>query len=575
MNARSRYTFPPAGAGRPHETTADIFLAVSNSGSDSYSAARDFVSGGDYSATPYATIQAAIDALPKVIRHRVVINIAAGNFEGALIQGFSGGGWDGNGERFGIHLVGTGTAASGIGTQTGRNDSSDSLTELWNANADWTEDALIGKFVRISAFSGTSQLGEGYDPAHRPTRRVIKDNTDYIITFAGVPAALTSPGYLSGFSVFNVEEAGTYVYQKSSLPVEGLKIAFDIADNTCPIFLDHFAIYNPFGNTLHHGVRSRSNGLVSVTASRILDASYEAVLSISDAEFNLDNCEVRNDIVIQKSGRTVRVADCVGYSGGHIKLENFPAAEVTGIEFTGASTNVLRAINGLQLFAEIKATGGSATPVYLESIQKFEAVGANKLTGGSNTGGSTYGVEIVSDGRYTLTGSDITGAGGDVRFLGETIPWATLATSTYGIAEGNAASAVAYTSIGKSLKYGNYLFNGSVDVSGRLLKYGYDNPSCNLGSVTLTGSDTYDMEAQGVREHLEVACNSTSARVTLPSGCAIAGARVQIDNKGSETLTCQAPSGGSIVGSATVAAGTCALFWSRNGSGGKEFVRAF
>jgi len=571
MTARSRFTFPQPGSGRPHETTSDIFLAVSNSGSDSYLAARDFVSGGDYAANPYATIQAAIDALPKVIRHRVVINVAAGNFEGAVIQGFSGGGWDGNGERFGIHLVGTGTAASGIGTQSGRNDGSELLNQLWNFEDDWG--SLAGKFVRISAFSGTLR-GEGYDAPHRPTRRIIKSNTSSAITFAAVPAALTgATGYLSTFSQFNIEEAGTYVFQKSSLPVEGLKIAFDIADNTCPIFLDHFALYNPFGATLHHGVRSRSNGLVAVTASRILDASYEAVLSLSDSEFSLDNCEVRNDVVIQKSGRTVRVADCVGYSGGHIKLENFPAAEVTGIEFTGANTNVLRAINGLQLFAEVKATGGSATPVYLESIQKFEAVGTNKLTGGSNTGGSTYGVEIVSDGRYTLTGSDITGAGGDVRFLGETIPWATLATSTYGIAEGNAASAVAYTSIGKSLKYGNYLFAGSIDVSGRLLKYGYDNPSCNLGSVTLTGSDTYDMEAQGVREHLEVACNSTSARVTLPSGCAIAGAQVKIDNKGSETLTCQAPSGGSIVGSATVAAGTCAVFWSRNGAGGKNFVR--
>jgi hypothetical protein len=548
-----------------------VFLAVSNSGSDSYSALRDSISGGDYSAAPFATIQAAIDSLPKTIRHRVVINVAAGNFEGAVIQGFSGGGFDNNGERFGIHLVGSGTAASGIGAQTGANNSSNALDSIANAATDWGD--LKGKFVKISAGSGTGR-GEGFDPTHRPTRRVIKTNTTSSMSFAALPVSLfSSPLYLSSNSNFSIEEAGSYVFQKSTLPAEGLKIAFDISQNTCPIFIDHFVIYNPFSNTLDHGVRSRSNSLVSVTASRVLNSSYETIISTSDSEVNIDNCEVSSDIVLKQTGRTIRVADCVCLAGAHIKLENFPAAEVLGIESTGANTNVLRAVNGLQLFAEVKATGGSASPVYLESVQKFEAVGTNKLTGGSNTGGSTYGIEIVSDGRYTLTGSDITGAGGDVLFLGNVVSWANLASVTYGIAEGHAASAVANSAIGKSLKYGNYLFNGSIDVSGRLLKYGYDNPSCNLGDVTLTGSTVYDMESQGIREHLEVICNSTDARVTLPSGCAIAGARVQIYNTGSETLTCQAPSGGAITGSATVASGACAVFWSRNGAGGKNFVR--
>jgi hypothetical protein len=48
-------------------TTADVYISVTTSGSDAYNIARDPISGGNYAATPYLTLQAAINALPKVI----------------------------------------------------------------------------------------------------------------------------------------------------------------------------------------------------------------------------------------------------------------------------------------------------------------------------------------------------------------------------------------------------------------------------------------------------------------------------------------------------------------------------
>lgn len=68
---------------RPLMTTADITYYVSVTGSDS----NDGLTGG----TAFKTIQYAIDLLPQVINHTVIINVASGTYGGGLtIPGFDG-----------------------------------------------------------------------------------------------------------------------------------------------------------------------------------------------------------------------------------------------------------------------------------------------------------------------------------------------------------------------------------------------------------------------------------------------------------------------------------------------------
>jgi hypothetical protein len=132
--------------------------------------------------------------------------------------------------------------------------------------------------------------------------------------------------------------------------------------------------------------------------------------------------------------------------------------------------------------------------------------------------------------------------------------------------------------------YGNRLFMGNIDVSGRTLLYGYLNLAANLSAPTLTGTQNLTMSdglidggAGGLNGLplgcLEVICNSATATITLPSGAAIAGSVCVIVNRGSQLVTVSAPAPGTINGGATttVASGAAKMFISLNGNGGLNF----
>lgn len=176
------------------EWQASITLAVSTTGNDTDPTRPSRIVSGDWSAKPFATIQAAIDALPRLGTETgrwdtdAVINVAAGTYPGFVVAG----------KHLDILIqapLQAATLATGpnSGTATGGTASTLTLT-----GAGWTADDLIGKFLVVSSGPGAS----GY-----AKERIVKNTAD-TITVAG--AALVRGAYGAG-SVFTIEDHSVFL----------------------------------------------------------------------------------------------------------------------------------------------------------------------------------------------------------------------------------------------------------------------------------------------------------------------------------------------------------------------------
>lgn len=166
---------------RQYRTNADIILFVDPTGSD----ASACTSTGTAACL---TIQGALNKAPKLLRHRLTVNVAAGNYAGATISGFT---IDPSVQKTtaGISLIGalanvTPTTGSATGTATAGTAGSGSgatAGTLTDGAATWTvnDTALVGKFVTITGGTGSGQV------------RVIASNTATVLTIAGTWTAPT------------------------------------------------------------------------------------------------------------------------------------------------------------------------------------------------------------------------------------------------------------------------------------------------------------------------------------------------------------------------------------------------
>jgi hypothetical protein len=141
-----------------------ITLAVSTMGSDAPSSARPIkLTKGNYSAYPFLTIQAAINALPKTIRHTTNINIGTGTFAGFSFEGFN---LYSTASINGTLDTWTPTTGPSSGTATSGADGQLTLT-----GAGWTVDDLVGKFLTITAGTAAGTIIP-----------ILKNTTDTIYT---------------------------------------------------------------------------------------------------------------------------------------------------------------------------------------------------------------------------------------------------------------------------------------------------------------------------------------------------------------------------------------------------------
>lgn len=451
-----------------------------------------------------------------------------------------------------LQIIGAVTTASvTTGATSGTAGAGTSATSLAKptAAANWTSSNLVGKWLKVTG-------GGGYD-ATRPTLRPILSNTttaavvnevvgmDSTTTFELVDLQPMAAGF-DGMQFTDVDQA---------MEIYGIEFGTDITDSLIELV--------DCRRVLISGCAFAANtASPSVSAEAVQRLTIEHCRLTAGADISIDKCPhvTLTGLVCSEAG-TVTVANA-----HHVRVEKMTS--------TDAASNALRIERCFAAEVELTADDGGATALYAEDVGVFEAIGT-LITGSGNTG---YGMEIANSGRYYLVGCDIAGGTGDLYFQGKGYTWATLSNPAYGGVEGVAGSAVVNPSGTKMLAKGNRLFEDSIDVSGRALFYGYINQSAPLAAITLTGTDTFDLEAGDPtygagRGMAEIICNSASAKAVLPSGAAIAGVVVGIVNRGSNTLTVEPPAGGTINGgaSSTIAAGASKTFVSLNGAGGKDW----
>ncbi len=177
-------------------TTAAITLYVNGStGSDSNSGTI---------GSPFATIPAAVDALPEFIRHACLISVATGNYAGAKISKTLKPG--GTLQVQGTHQAATLASGLQTGTVASATAGSTAITG-WSTvtvtGAGWTASDLRGRWLKIVSGTGSGQ------------RKVIYDNSATVITVTGTWG--TTP---NATSVFEIVEPGTVLSTAVDAPAE-------------------------------------------------------------------------------------------------------------------------------------------------------------------------------------------------------------------------------------------------------------------------------------------------------------------------------------------------------------------
>jgi hypothetical protein len=526
--------------------TGDVTLAVSTTGNDSNTTRPTRVASGDYSAKPFATLAAALAAIPSVIpaAYDVNLRLGAGTFAGAALAGYAGGGT--------LNLKGaTALATLTTGAQSGTAGAGTWSTTVVKptAAANWTAGNLVGKFLLL-----TGGAGAGSDPTNAPVLRPIKANTTTTLTVDAVAG-------MDNTTTFQIVTLSTFLDRISAGDLVGLRAS----DVSTPLVIRGLDFSNAHALDILLDVARCSN--VTLDGCRF-------ALTASDVSARLRKCpNVTISNVVCAGGAELSIERCAAVdvsnvwasAAGQFGLSDCGSAEMTKFDSASAVGTALNLTRVHSAKVEARCNNGGATPIYLESVASFEAWGSNLLTGSGNTG---YGLQIEGTGRYNLIGCDIAGGTGDLLFMSRATTWVELSGGTYGIIEGYSGSAYATGTPTKAIKAGNFTFLGQVEIASRFLKYGYDNNSQAAG-LTATGTDqasAYDV-GQNSYNRFSTVPAGTGAR--LGAGAALAGVRVYVRNAGANALKVYPPVGGTIDGGASVnvAAGTGKSFWSSSGDG--------
>lgn len=536
-------------------TTGDSELHVANNGSDS----------NDGSSASKLTIQSAISAVPPFVRNQTTVIVGTGSYGGFYVEGLIGGAVK-SAVDVGLSVVGTYVNYSpSAGASTGTVGAGSSTTNIIKPTgaANWVTNELVGKLVVVSSGSGASTVP--YVPVVRP----VLANTTSTITVDVIPS-------LAADTQFRIVVPGTTVLSGSVDKLNGSTYCASVLNCQAPISLRAVRLS---GSSLDYLVYSRGNARMTIDGCVIdVNTNLNSVKSLVDSRFELTNCVVMSGSDVYVVDNSYASLKRLKLIDGSVRLERFLNGDVQ-MDSVSGSNNSLYATQGQYLQAEVNANSCTASPVYLEGIHYFDAVGTNKLSGGNNTGGSTYGLEMHKAGRFNIIGCSVTGAAGDILLGSDVVAWSTIATLTYGAAMRYGSTFIADSGESKAIVYGNYTYNSNVDIYGRLLLGGYFNMATSLVSVAAAGSsasDATDLSSQAI-SFAEVSPVGSGQGVKLPSNAAIGGHMAIVYNAGANTLTVYPPTGGAINGnsSITIASGTLKGFISLNGAGGKNYKQLF
>jgi hypothetical protein len=202
-------------SGVPLETSAAMTLYVATTGLDTNDGSVN---------RPLLTIQAAINKVPKTIKHPVTINVGAGTFDGAYIEGFT--------STYANSLTIKGALAQAvlptgpsIGTITSSTEGDWQIPTAGTVTvtgAGWTVDSMKGKIFEITG-------GGGYHGVSNLNYMVITSNTVDTITFVSQAFSL------DGTTTYRILDWSTTIQANLTAPYSGwtsYKCCFAVREST-------------------------------------------------------------------------------------------------------------------------------------------------------------------------------------------------------------------------------------------------------------------------------------------------------------------------------------------------------
>lgn len=385
------------------KATADIILSVTTSGNDSDASRPTFITGGDYSAYPYLTIQAALnDCARQLVNETVLIEIGAGSFAGNGIRGFVG-------PSLAVALRGTwslATLTSGPNSFTA-NTGTTATSLVRTGGSGWTVNNLRNKIVKVASGGGFSDslINEGIG--------VIKSNDANTALLEG-----TGIFGMDNSSVVQIVDPGTRIATGSPEPAVFGDAGISVFGNVADIILSRIRI--AFTDSTFYGLVSSSNGCQVVVQGCSLGAGFHYLANDSYHYWNNnvleDGANVYFDNVKSIASYGIVAGDAI------IDVSKFTSAVLDYNNFSGAAGNALKVYRGVYALIGLSANSCTATPLVMQNIHNM-GVGAAGITG--TNAGTTYGIEVSDSGQYSLNGSTLAGTS-DVAIEGKAVSYATL-----------------------------------------------------------------------------------------------------------------------------------------------------
>lgn len=400
------------------KTTAGVTLAVTTDGDDDNPSRPSVITTGDYSSYPFATIQAALDALPSLISYPTTITVGVGSFAGALISNI------GIKETTTLTIAGIRQASSPATGPSSGTASSGSTGVLTLAGAGWTVDDLQGRILYVTAGTGAGEYVIATNSATDITvPNVVTFDATSVFQIEDLATVITSPrsGYSGGY-VFEIyrnninvilsdlkitysspQGVGVFTSYGDAIAQRVVVSVTDAYDGFKSFSGGRLAVFNCgfFGTTDHAGFTAYGadailhyKGVAADSIGYSMRAVYGGQVTDSGDGGFWFRATTRG-VLLDDCNRTARIT----LLNGHIEGAQY------GIHSTDCSAN----INGLDI---------DDTTVVTIYMDRSEIISSGTLTGTGNV----WGLDLSSPGSlvYFSTAPTITGSSGDVTLDGST-----------------------------------------------------------------------------------------------------------------------------------------------------------
>lgn len=543
---------------RTQATCAITVEVNASTGSDTTTPSQLFC--GDFTATKYATIQGALNALPKQSDYRRLVLVDAGTSQtGYRVQGFTGAG--------DVVLSFATTAPTLTGLTTGTCGAGTTTTQCSVASGNWGSDTLRQYFVTFTNSNDSDLV----------IVRPIKSKTATTLTFDTVAG-------LSSGTTFHIVKTNTTLAAGAST-YGGYSIGGVYLYNSAPV-KTYFAA--PVAS-LDYGLYSTGNALFDAHGLKLANAAnYQTVYSSGDLYSELNDSYASAGAALQQNVGTAELQNDVS-DGGYFSLVGVNSAliQLDSASVTAGIPLTVRRANAVVVGFK-GASNTAAEAVLFDSCTSLTLQNAG-LTGTSN---SAYGAEFTNGGQYNVSGATITGSSGDFTIDGSTSSaqtWANLGTyksmSRYGAGTlllGGSTAAETYVLESFLIGGTNFDVNQAQEQhGGRVINYGYLHLAAGSSYDNLTahaspsGCTSATATGLGVSRFGTVASDGNTG--ILPTG-AIGGLTLLIYNDTAHTLGLCPPTGGKINAASTntavsIPAHDVAVCQSRDdGSSGNDYL---